>query len=80
MEIEKMTLTELEELNTRLTKERDEIHEKQRQVVRLINEKKAKVAVEKKVAGMSDSEKDALRQALQPSGIKSGEAFGIPGA
>ena len=35
-------------------------------------------ATEANVAGMSDKQKDNLRQVLSPKGIKSEEAMGIP--
>lgn len=37
-----------------------------------------KRAIEKKVAGMSDAEKTVIAQVLQPKGIESEEALGIP--
>lgn len=79
MELKNMSLAELNELKKKLEAEKEEIHEQLRAISRAIEGKQAEKAIADKIAGMSDSEKKAMAQALQAEGIKSGEKVGTPG-
>lgn len=79
LDFEGMSLEELGVANQVLMGRRREVLEIQRAINEAMSEKAAAEAARAKTAGMSDAEKAALLQVLQPEGIASGEKVGRPG-
>jgi len=71
-----MTIGELEVANSKLMVERDSIRQKQVIIARLLDKLNAQRDAERKARAMSNAEKAALLQVLQPKGIESLEGFG----
>lgn len=70
MDIENMTVAELEKINRDLSQQRNALKEQQRKVVLALDRKRAIEDAEAKVAAMPQAEKDALTQALGLTGVK----------
>lgn len=74
MDYEAMTNEKLLDEIHKLTRARKALKAKQMEITAILDRR----ATEAKVAGMSDKEKDNLRQVLSPKGIGSEEAVGEP--
>lgn len=78
MNYEDMSLEQLEKENQKLMAQKDAIRENQKVITALMDEKSSMAEAQRKVATMSNAEKAALVQVLQPQGIASEETFGTP--
>ena len=78
MELENMSIEELEALNTSLNQKRAEIKTKQKKIMSLLETKRVERTIDAEVDGMTPEKKAALWQRLAPVGIDSSEKVGIP--
>ena len=74
MNYEKMSIEELEKLKQGLRAEQLKIKDEMRKIARVLDSRTVEREAKKKVEGMSNAEKDALRQVLSPKGIESEES------
>lgn len=72
--LEKMTAEELEGELIRLSNERDDLRTRQLEVQGHLDARRAEEKVESVVDGLSEPERQALRQAIGPEGIETEEA------
>jgi hypothetical protein len=64
-----MTVAELEAENQKLSAEREEIRQRKKEINEILSDKAAQVKVESLAASLTDSERKALAQVIQPKGI-----------
>lgn len=79
-DLSNLSIAELEAMLTDLHTERKALAARKREVARVLDAKLIEQAAHEKLAAMSDTERAALRQALDAEGIASDEAFGTPGS
>lgn len=77
--LDKLSIAELEAMLTDLHTERKALVARKRDVARVLDAKLVEQAAHDKLAAMSDTERAALRQALNVEGIASSAAVGTPG-
>ena len=65
---DEMTIAELEMENQELSAEREEIRQRKKEITRILSDKAAQIKVESLAALLTDSEKKALAQVVQPKG------------
>lgn len=80
MDYEAMSVEELNTLVADLSRDREVITVKIREIVQIRDAKLLLEETNRRVALMSDPEKQALLQVLAPQGIESVEEVGTPGA
>jgi hypothetical protein len=77
-QIAALSTEELGELRLNLSAEREAIKEQLRMVVATLDKRLIEQNAQMMIYAMSDDQKRALLQILQPKGIESAEAFGNP--
>lgn len=73
--MENMTDDELLALNQTLMKDKEQIRQQQLEINQILTNRAAEAKAKRTAAGLSNTEKAALLQVIQPSGIESEESF-----
>lgn len=74
-----LSLQKLEAKQQEIVAQRASLKEEARAIQATLDGKQAEIAARRKLEGLGDPEKEALRQALGPSGVPSEEKVGTPG-
>jgi hypothetical protein len=76
--LEALTTDELLTLNQALMNEKEKIRQQQLEINQVLTARAVRAKAEKTAGSLSEAEKAALLQVIQPIGISSAEEFGAP--